>query len=735
MDHDNHAIEAIAHGDHGDPFSFLGMHDDGKAGLIVRAFLPFAKSVTVVEAADGKKVAELRRIHPAGLFAGRMGRRTTRFPYRFRIATAQGEIELDDAYRFPSFMGDLDVHLLGEGSHARIYNCLGAHPMVLEGVAGVGFAVWAPNARRVSVVGDFNTWDGRRHPMRLRHGIGVWEIFVPGIGPGEVYKYEIKARSGEILPLKADPCGFAAECPPRTGSVVADLSNYVWNDADWLARRAKANGQAAPISIYEVHLGSWRRKLDEGKRSLSYRELADELVPYVRDMGFTHIELLPVSEHPFDGSWGYQPVGLFAPTARFGPPEDFKAFVDRCHAENIGVILDWVPGHFPKDAHGLGRFDGTHLYEHADPRLGEHTDWGTLIYNYGRREVANYLMSNARFWVEEYHIDGLRVDAVASMLYLDYSRKAGEWIPNRYGGNENLAAVAFLKRLNEEIYGDGTGAVTFAEESTAWPMVSRPTYLGGLGFGFKWNMGWMHDTLHYIGKEPVHRAYHHDNLTFGLLYAFTENFVLPLSHDEVVHGKGSLIRRMPGDDWQRFANLRGYFGFMFAHPGKKLLFMGGEFAQWDEWNHASSLDWHLLQFGSHLGIQRLIADLNRVYGETPALYEVDFEAKGFQWVDAGDRDQSVVSFLRRDRDGGDIVLAVSNFTPVVRESYRVGVPETGFYREVINTDAEEYGGSGVGNLGGVEAEYAKWHGFPYSVNLRLPPLGTAIFRRVAEEES
>ncbi|MBE0533408.1 MAG: 1,4-alpha-glucan branching protein GlgB [Rhodospirillales bacterium] len=725
---DRNALNALASGDHVDPFGVLGMHEAGSGRLLARACLPGAGSVAVVDAADGSTVADLPRIHDAGIFAGPLGSRRQRFAYRLRIDWNGHVVEAEDAYRFPPVISDFDLHLLGEGNHLRAYEVMGAHPRTLEGVEGVAFAVWAPNARRVSVVGGFNGWDGRRHVMRLRHGFGIWEIFVPGIGPGEPYKFEIKARDGRLLPLKTDPYAFTAEIPPKTASVVASPQPFVWTDELWRGRLGETNALDAPFSVYEVHLGSWRRKPEEGNRYLTYREMADELVPYVRELGFTHIELMPVCEFPFDGSWGYQPIGLFAPTSRFGSPDDFRAFVDACHAADIGVLVDWVPGHFPTDEHGLGLFDGTHLYEHADPRKGRHTDWGTLIYNYGRREVANFLLANARYWIDSFHIDGLRVDAVASMLYLDYSRKSGEWVPNQYGGNENLEAVAFLRRMNEVIFGENGGATTVAEESTAWPMVSRPTYLGGLGFGLKWNMGWMHDTLQYMSKEPIYRRYHLNNLTFGLIYAFTENFVLALSHDEVVHGKGSLLGKMPGDRWQKFANLRAYFAFMFGHPGKKLLFMGADIAQDREWSHDRSLDWHLLDDPLNAGVQRLLGDLNRLYRRAPALYEIDFEPAGFAWIDCQDVDHSVVSFLRRGKRTEEVAVVVCNFTPVIHHGYRIGVPSGDFYVECINTDAADYGGSGVGNLGGVQADAMPAHGHPWSVSLTLPPLGVLILR-------
>ncbi len=716
-------VEAIVAGDHGDAFAVLGMHrTDG--GVAVRAFLPGAAAVAVIEARTGQRVATLERLDDDGFFAGLVAGRGP-FPYRLAVDWPGGASEeLEDPYRFPPVLGELDVHLFAEGRHLEVDRKLGAHLTTLDGVAGTAFAVWAPNAKRVSVVGAFNHWDGRRHPMRKRVECGIWEIFLPGVGEGALYKYELKTAWGDLLPLKADPVAFRSEHPPRTASVVADLERLRLDDAAWMRRRAERNQRHAPISIYEVHLGSWKRVPGEGERYLTWRELAQDLVPYARHMGFTHIELLPISEFPFDGSWGYQPIGLFAPTSRFGPPEDFAAFIEACHHHDVGLIIDWVPGHFPNDPHGLVWFDGTHLYEHADPRKGQHMDWGTLIYNFGRNEVANFLYANALFWIDRYHVDGLRVDAVASMLYLDYSRKADEWIPNQYGGNENLEAIDFLKRMNELVH-LREGAVTFAEESTAWPAVSRPTYLGGLGFSYKWNMGWMHDTLVYMSKEPIHRKHHHDQLTFGLLYAWTENFVLPLSHDEVVHGKGSLLGRMPGDRWQKFANLRCYFGFMWTYPGKKLLFMGGEFGQEREWNHDASLDWHLTDDPLHRGVQTLLRDLNHLYREVRALHVLDCEAGGFQWIDCQDWEHSVISYLRFDDDGGYAVV-VCNFTPVVREAYRVGVPRGGWHREAINTDAAPYGGGNVGNGGGVMAEETPWHGRPFSVSLTLPPLATLV---------
>jgi 1,4-alpha-glucan branching enzyme len=724
---DRAAIDALVRGDHSDPFGVLGPHADDAAGVVVRTFQPHAGRVWLIDAGSGRSLGEMSRAHADGLFVAQIPQRPAPFAYRLRLEIGAGNtIELDDPYRFPPILGEMDAYLIAEGSHLRLYDKLGAHPMELAGVAGVAFLVWAPNASRVSVVGSFNSWDGRRHPMRKRVECGVWELFIPGLDRGEVYKYEIKGPHGELLPLKADPLAFAAEHPPRTASVVHGLGEPAWSDAEWLSRRAAASARSAPIAIYECHLGSWMRVPEHDNRYLTYDELADRLVPYVAEMGFTHLELLPVSEYPFDGSWGYQPIGLFAPTSRHGDPTAFARFVDRCHASGIGLLLDWVPGHFPTDPHGLGYFDGTHLYEHADPRLGFHLDWNTLIYNYGRREVANFLLANALFWLRHYHVDGLRVDAVASMLYLDYSRQPGQWIPNKYGGNENLDAITFLRRLNELAYGEAEGAITVAEESTAWPSVSLPTYLGGLGFGYKWNMGWMHDTLSYISEDPVYRKYHHHQLTFGLIYAFTENFILPLSHDEVVHGKGSLFGKMPGDRWQKFANLRAYFGFMFGHPGKKLLFMGAELAQEREWNHDASLDWQLLDDPMHRGVQTLVRDLNRLYRELPALHQRDSEAEGFEWLELHDSEQSVLVFLRRAAEPARNVVVACNFTPVPRHGYRVGVPLPGYYRERINTDAAVYGGGDIGNGGGVMADDTGSHGRPHSLSLTLPPLATVI---------
>ena len=716
---DQDIADALRRGRHSDPFAVLGPHREGGV-RIVRTFQPAAEKVSLVDR-SGATVGNMQRVPGTDIFEGRLLPRLRR--YQFRISGKDGATwDLEDPYRFPPSLGELDLYLLGEGSDRQIYEKLGAQHRRIAGVDGTRFAVWAPNASRVSVVGDWNGWDGRCHVMRLHPGNGIWEIFIPAAGPGMRYKFEIIDRRGNLLPLKGDPYGYAYEPPPGNASIIYS-SNYQWQDTDWVTRRSNDTGLANALAIYEVHPGSWRRHGDG--RHLTWRELADQLIGYVAEMGFTHIELLPITEHPFDGSWGYQPIGLFAPTHRFGSPDDFRYFIDRCHQQNIGVIVDWVPAHFPKDEHGLRRFDGTALYEHEDPRKGEHADWGTLIFNYGRREVVNYLLGSALYWIREFHIDGIRVDAVASMLYLDYSRKDGEWLPNKYGGNENLEAVEFLKRFNSEIH--AAGATSFAEESTAWPGVSRPVDSGGLGFTYKWNMGWMNDTLAYMQEDPIHRRYHHDKMTFGLVYAFDENFVLPLSHDEVVHGKRSLLGRMPGDDWRKFANLRAYFAAMYAHPGKKLLFMGAEIAQWREWNHDVALDWDVLAYPSHAGVQRLIADLNKLYNETPALYERDFDSSGFEWLDWEDRDHSVLSWRRIDTAGNDL-LCIANFTPVVRHDYLAAAPAAGQYREVLNTDSEHYGGSNQGNTA-VTATAEPHKGHPASMRLTLPPLATIYLER------
>ena len=717
---------ALCRAEHGDPFAVLGMHVDSRGRLWIRTMQPGALAVSVIDAESGDEALELPQREldgipgASGFFEGSLLGRSKPFKYRLKITWPGGVQEVEDPYSFPAIIGDLDAWLLAEGSHLRPFERLGAHLREIDGVKGVTFAVWAPDAQRVSVIGDFNTWDGRRHPMRLRRECGVWELFIPHLEAGACYKYEIRTRDGRVLPHKADPYGFAAELRPSTASIVYDLPAAEKRQTIGATSRLDS-----PVSIYEVHLGSWQR--DENGGFLDWKRLAETLIPYAVDLGFTHLELLPISEHPFDGSWGYQPLGLYAPTARFGSPDGFRDFVAACHHAGLDVIVDWVPAHFPTDEHGLGRFDGQCLFEHADPREGMHQDWGTLIYNFGRREVFNYLVGNALYWIEQYGVDGLRVDAVASMLYRDYSRKHGEWIPNIYGGRENLEAVHFLRRMNEVLGTECPGATTYAEESTSWPAVSRPPSMGGLGFHFKWNMGWMHDVLDYMHHDPVHRRYHHHQLTFGLLYAFSENFVLPLSHDEVVHGKGSLINKMPGDYWQKFANLRALYGFMWAHPGKKLLFMGGEFAQFNEWNDAGSLDWNLLEFPQHDGIRALIRDLNTLYRKTPALYEIDFDHHGFEWISANDSDNSVIAFLRRGKDPSRGMLCVCNFTPVMREGYRIGAPGPGTYYERLNTDSQYYGGSNVGNpFGCIDAEPILAHGRDWSISLTLPPLATVF---------
>jgi 1,4-alpha-glucan branching enzyme len=702
---------AVIEGRHSDPFRYLGPHVENGSS-VVRVFLPDAEGVAVIDE-EGHE-SDLQRIHDAGLFEGRL--RNGSQHYRLRARYGERQVEIEDPYRFPPILSDFDLYLLGEGTHVHLYDKLGAHPMVLDGVEGVGFAVFAPSAKRVSVVGDFNFWDGRRHAMRVR-GNGFWEIFVPEAKPGAKYKYEIIGPDGHLLPLKSDPLGFAAELRPQTASIVVD-QNAIQRPQP---APPGVNALSAPISIYEAHLGSWRRQ--HGGRWLSYRELAEELPAYAHDMGFTHVEFLPVGEHPFDGSWGYQPTGLFAPTSRFGSPADFAALIDACHRKGLAVILDWVPGHFPDDPHGLARFDGTALYEHENPQQGRHLDWNTLVYNYGRTEVANFLLGSGLFWLDRYSIDGLRVDAVASMLYLDYSRPEGGWIPNRYGGRENLDAINLIRRFNTELFSRFPNATTAAEESTAWPMVSRPVEWGGLGFGYKWNMGWMHDTLDYVSKDSIYRKHHHGQILFGLHYAFFENFILPLSHDEVVHGKRSILGRMPGDEWQRFANLRAYYGFMFGHPGKKLLFMGSEFGQENEWRHDHSLDWHLLEQPRHAGIQALVRDLNRLYRTVPALHELDCEDAGFEWLVMHDAERSVFAWLRKGRHTQERCLVVVNFTPEVYRDYRIKVPFSGTWREVLNTDSALYGGTNIGNAGAVRTLD---EGTIPEVSLVVPPLA-AIF--------
>ncbi len=760
-------VERIVRGEAEDASKILGPHwieRDGKGVLVVRAFRPAAIEASILWRGN-PEAQPMMEVHSDGVFEGvapsraaalreeavvvltaadsseskpalssiaavpGRGEPVSPTEYRLQFRFADGNSwEGYDAYAFPPLFTDYDLYLSGEGTHYLKYEKQGAHVREINGVRGVHFAVWAPNAQRVSVVGDFNFWDGRVHTMRNRGVSGIWELFIPELDEGALYKFEIRSRYGNFVRLKSDPYGFAAELRPKSASVVSNIDNYEWNDAQWMEARAARDWQHAPMTVYELHAGSWRRKASEGNRWLTYRELAEELIPYVKRLGYTHIELLPIMEHPFDGSWGYQTVGYYAVTPRYGSPADFMAFVDRCHQEGIGVFLDWTPAHFPRDAHGLSFFDGTHLYEHADPRRGAHPDWGTLVFNYGRNEVQNYLISNGLFWLDKYHLDGLRVDAVASMLYLDYSRKAGQWIPNPYGGRENLEAIDFLKRLNEVLHKRHPGALTIAEESTSWPAVSRPTYDGGLGFDLKWNMGWMNDTLRYFALDPIHRQFHHNELTFSMIYAFNENFILPLSHDEVVHGKRSLLEKMPGDDWQKFANLRLLYGYLYAHPGKKLLFMGCELAQRDEWSETASIDWRLEESPPHRGVQRLVEDLNRLHKTEAALYEVDFEWPGFEWLEANDGAASILSFLRRARDKSNFVVAVCNFTPVVRENYRVGVPEEGFYREILNTDSQYYEGSGNGNEGGAAAEPVPWNGRPYSLKIRVPPLAAVYFK-------
>jgi 1,4-alpha-glucan branching enzyme len=708
---------------HHDPGVILGKHIEGELET-VRTLVPGARQVSIA----GTNI-KLSRIEGTDIFEWTGPRNSV--PDRFRVIWHDHDNHKHEQYEpycFPPQISDFDLHLFNEGRHEQAYEFLGAHQKVIEGIPGVLFATWAPAAERVSIIGDFNHWDGRRHPMRVRGSSGIWELFIPDIRSGMNYKLEIRSRSkGEIL-AKSDPYGRQFEKRPATSSVVPELSSFQWNDADWLKARGLGDWLHAPMSIYELHLGSWRRTGDG--RFLNYRDIARLLVPYIRQAGFTHIELLPVTEHPLDASWGYQTTGFYAPTSRFGSADDFRYFVDLCHRNGIGVVLDWVAGHFPKDMHGIARFDGSAVYEHEDPRRGEHPDWGTLVFNYSRNEVRNFLVSSALYWIKEFHIDGLRVDAVASMLYLDYSRKAGQWIPNQYGGNENLEAIDFLRRLNEVVLGRFPGVVTIAEESTAWPQVTRPSWLGGLGFSMKWNMGWMHDTLQYMGMDPVHRHYHHDKLTFGLLYSFHENFVLPFSHDEVVHGKGSLIGRMPGDEWQKFANLRLLYTYMFTYPGKKILFMGNEFAQWNEWDHDRSLDWNLLDFPVHAQMLALVSDLNRLYKERPALYYHDFEHQGFEWIDCHDASQSVLSYIRRDSDSDSFLVVVMNFTPVPRHNYRLGVPMAGRYREVFNSDSEFYGGSNVHNGDGVVADSLTWMGRPHSISLDLPPLSGLVIECV-----
>ena len=718
---EQHQLNLILGAQHHDPFNYLGLHTRPKKQFVFRTFLPNADSVWLKVAADW---VPLEKMHQNGLFSWQ-GNVKLDTPCLLKIKQKSEIVEVHDVYSFMPFITDTELHLFAEGQLNHAYKTLGAHVCELQGVAGVRFAVWAPSAERVSLVGNFNNWDGRTNQMRVRGGSGVWEIFIPNLTAGDLYKFEIRNRQTGAVFTKIDPYGREFELRPGTASRVSSEKPYQWNDKAWLKNRGELDWLHAPFNCYEVHLGSWQRK--DGNELLSYRELAEKLVPYVAKMGYTHIELLPITEHPLTESWGYQTTGYFGVTNRFGTPDDLRFFVDACHQANIGVILDWVPGHFPKDDWALARYDGSALYEHEDPRLGEHQDWGTLIFNYGRNEVRNFLVSNAYFWLEEFHIDGLRVDAVASMLYLDYSRKAGEWLPNKFGGRENLEVIDFIKQLNTIVHQDFPGALTIAEESTAWPAVSRPVYLGGLGFSMKWNMGWMNDNLAYIEQDPVHRKYHHDKLTFGQLYAYSENFVLPFSHDEVVHGKGSLIGKMSGDDWQKFANLRLLLTLQMTSPGKKLNFMGNEIAQGQEWNVNSSLDWHLLENPFHLGVQRLTSDLNHQYSSLNCLYDLDFEPQGFDWIDCHDSDQSIISFIRRARDGSFAII-VLNFTPVLRHNYRIGVPKAGNYLEVFNSDAAYYGGSNQGNGDGLQTENIPWMNHAQSLLITLPPLAGLIIK-------
>ncbi len=724
-------IDAICGGYHAAPFDVLGPHplvEGLQDGIVVRAFRPLDMRVDVVDLAGGERTA-MTKVDPAGLYEVIFPQQEESFAYRLLVADAEGnEYELEDPYRFRDWLlTDYDIYLHGEGNFFDSYTKFGSHIRTLDGVQGVNFAVWAPNALRVSVIGEFNLWDDRVHVMQQRGQSGIWEIFLPNLPQAIHYKYSIKSRFMGYQVDKADPYGFYAELRPTTDSRVWDIDQYVWGDAEWLASRPQRQALDKPLNVYEVHLGSWKR-VPETNGFLNYRDLAHDLVAYALEMGFTHIELLPITEYPFDGSWGYQVTGYYAPTSRFGTPDDFMYFVDHCHQNGIGVILDWVPAHFPRDAHGLGFFDGTHVYEHSDPRQGEHKDWGTKIFNYGRNEVRNFLLSNAVFWCKQYHLDGLRVDAVASMLYLDYSRNPGEWVPNKYGGRENLEAVDFLRRFNELIHSEAPGALTIAEESTSWPMVTRPTYMGGLGFDLKWNMGWMHDTLAYMQKDPIYRRYHQGQITFSLIYAFHENFILPFSHDEVVHLKRSMLDKMPGDVWQKYANLRALYGYMFGHPGKKLLFMGDEFGQWAEWSEARSLDWHLLADEDHQQLQRFVGDLGKMYLAEAALYEVDNSWEGFQWIDFADADSSIISFLRRAKDPNDVLIFACNLTPQPHLGYRIGLPVDGFYAELLNSDWAKYGGSGVNNEGGVGAEALSWQSCQFSAPINLPPLGVVVLK-------
>jgi 1,4-alpha-glucan branching enzyme len=725
-------VYKVINAEHRDPYSILGIHPVVQGGknvqsFVIRSFIPNASKINIIDLTENKKY-KMEKLHESGFFQGVVDDKQDFFTYQLEVTDyLENTLTFYDPYCFLPVITEYDLHLFNEGNHHKIYEKLGAHILNIKGISGTLFSVWAPCAKRVSVVGNFNQWDGRRHQMRCLGNSGVWEIFIPGIGQGEIYKYEIKTPQNQLY-VKSDPYAFYSEPRPHTASVVYNIDTYKWSDEKWIEQRENSNLFEKPVSIYEVHLGSWARVPGEGNRFLTYRELADNLVDYVKEMGYTHIELLPVSEHPFDGSWGYQITGYYSVTSRYGKPEDFMYLVDRCHKNDIGIIIDWVPAHFPKDAHGLARFDGTALYEHYSMSQGEHPDWGTHIFNYGRHEVRNFLISNAVFWLEKYHIDGLRVDAVASMLYLDYGKKDGEWIRNRWGGKENVDAIEFMRQLNTTIFKYFPGVMMIAEESTSWSLVSRPPYVGGLGFSFKWNMGWMNDFIRYASMDPIYRKYHHSNLTFSIMYAFSENFILVLSHDEVVHGKYSMINKMPGDYWQKFAGLRACYGYMYGHPGKKLLFMGGEFGQFIEWDYQRSLDWHLLEYEMHKKLQRYIKDLNRLYKEEKAMYELDFSGEGFEWIDCNDADYSIVSFIRKGKDYRNMLIFVCNFTPVTHYNYRIGVPFDMYYKEVLNSDSGIYGGSNAGNYGGVHAEHHVMHGRPYSIRLNIPPLATVVFK-------
>lgn len=723
----SNAIASIVNGTHGAPFDLLGPHNMSQEQVSVRVFWPWAKTITLVNERTGTR-NPMQCLDDAGFFAVEVPgqREKLRYHYEYTTDGSEDVLVLYDPYAYLPYLTEYDQYLFSEGRHLNIYEKLGAHVQERDGVKGVHFAVWAPNAQRVSVVGEFNDWDGRVSPMLFHVESGIWEIFIPGLDAGTLYRYDLKSKVANYYAQKTDPYGFYTELRPNNASIVFPVDQYQWGDDAWMNRRAEQDVLTSPINIYEVHLGSWR--LDADGNWLTYRELAAQLVKYALEMGYTHLELMPVMEHPFDASWGYQVTGYYAVTSRYGTPEDFMYFVDYCHQHGIGVILDWVPAHFPKDGHALSFFDGTHLYSHADPRQGEHPDWGTYIFNYGRNEVKNFLLANALFWLRVYHIDGLRVDAVSSMLYLDFGREAGPWIPNQYGGHENLDAIAFLQELNEVLHREVPGAITVAEESTAWPMVSRPTYLGGLGFTLKWNMGWMHDVLEYMRQDPIYRRYHHNKLNFSLVYAFSENFVLSLSHDEVVHLKGSMIHKMAGDWWQKFASMRLLHGFQLTHPGKKLTFMGQEFGQWREWSEARSLDWDVLDWATHSGLQKLVRDMNVLYMQQPALYEHDFDPQGFRWIEPNDAEQSVFSYIRFAYDPADFLIIACNFTPIPRHHYRLGVPEAGHYVEIINSDAGVYGGSNVGNGGGVDTDAIFWHDFPQSLSVTIPPLAIVILK-------